>query len=501
MSPRATIAAALSAALLLWSSSAPARPSGPVRALACAPSRSEVAAALVGESVWITRDSGSSWSREAVLSPALADHESHPGAAEAGEPADESAVIPDFAPTPPEEQHRVGDSELLARERSELAGGVGGTSRVDLAVGDDGSFAALLGEQLFVRWAGSRAIGRAKVEGAVGVHLDGWGGLWVAAERALLGYARASTVSVPARQHAVACVGSPSRGASADQLVVPLEDGVARISVPRYGAAVLDVERVGPVAAAATAKIGLLVVARGRVSRLVPGAGLVSMFPVNGVVRELLVAGDGTVWVDAGGAGWLAGGAARRFRATTALAVAVDAVGRVWIGTPHGPLAPGSGSGPTGPARPAPVVPVGRFVAGAMSRFDRELGDPPCRPPVVLVPRARVLLGAGHGSTRETDLPGPIDEAGRRTWAYAGIRLEWSFGPVDPTECVNRLADAAERRDERRRRVASLVEAWRRAVAREERARCVAEAIEARTERDRLAELIRIASGFDPREE
>ena len=113
----------------------------------------------------------------------------------------------------------------------------------------------------------------------------------------------------------------------------------------------------------------------------------------------------------------------------------------------------------------------------------------------------RLIFGAGQGSTREIDLPGPLEEAGRKTWVYAELRLGWSFGPVAPTECVARLESAAELRDERRRRVAGLVEAWRHSVARETAAQSTAELIEARTERDRLAELIRITSGLDPREE
>ena len=66
---------------------------------------------------------------------------------------------------------------------------------------------------------------------------------------------------------------------------------------------------------------------------------------------------------------------------------------------------------------------------------------------------------------------------------------------------TTRLESQAALRDERRRRVAALVEAWRRAVALETEARSAEEMLEARTERDRLAELIRIASGIDPQEE
>jgi len=472
-----------------------------VRALACAPARSDVAAALVGDSVWTTADGGRRWTRAAVLSSAPADAGSAAVSSEEGEVTDARGVIPDFEPEPLDEQHRVGATELGASTAGESDRETAASSAVDLSVGNDGSWAALLGNQLFVGRSGKSVTGRALIEGSLGVHVDGRGGLWVTSGQLLLHYPLGTPVGSAPRRYPFACTGPPVRGTTEGELLVPVRDGVVTISLDQTGEPTLELVRSGPVAAVApSTEHGLLVVARGRISSLARSGVLSPLQPAPGRVRELLVARDGTLWVLIVGGGWVRGGGAG-LRATTALTVAVDARGRIWIGTPHGPRGPGESSGPPVPSRPLPQAPVGRFVAGAMSVIDRELGNPPCRPPLILVPGVRLVFGVGRGSTRTTDLPGPIEEAGIDTWVYAELRLNWSFGPVSPTECVARFESAAELRGERRRRVASLVEAWRRAVALEEEARSAEEIIEARTQRDRLAELIRIASGIHPQKE
>jgi hypothetical protein len=214
----------------------------------------------------------------------------------------------------------------------------------------------------------------------------------------------------------------------------------------------------------------------------------------------LLVAGSGELWILVPGQGWL-----RRqgevFRRTEYSAVAVDADGRIWLGTQHGPLVPGLEPGPPVPAI-AFTPGVAHLVAGAVRVLDQELGPPPCRrTPFDPLPRARLIVGSGRGSTREVGLPGPSEQAELRTWVYVEVELSWTFGPLAPTECVGRFERWSELGQERRQRVSVLHSAWSRAAGGAEVAGDLAEAVEARMERDRLAELIRIVSGVDPREE
>jgi hypothetical protein len=81
------------------------------------------------------------------------------------------------------------------------------------------------------------------------------------------------------------------------------------------------------------------------------------------------------------------------------------------------------------------------------------------------------------------------------------VDLSWTFGPVAPADCVPRFERWNELGQARRQRVTALHAAWTSAAGRAAAADDLSGAIETRLERDRLAELIRIASGVDPREE
>jgi hypothetical protein len=212
------------------------------------------------------------------------------------------------------------------------------------------------------------------------------------------------------------------------------------------------------------------------------------------------VTGDGELWIAAAGQGWLRRGESS-FRRTELEAAAVDAAGRIWRGTQHGPLGPGQRVGP-----PTPVARVdagvARLVTGAAGVLDQELGPPPCRrSPFNPLPRAGLVVGVGRGSTREIGLPGPVEQAEQRTWVYVEVALVWTFGPLVPSECVDRLERWSGLGQARRQRVAALHAAWTRAAGRAAGTDDLTEGIAARMERDRLAELIRILSGVDPREE
>lgn len=507
MRSRGTIAAALAAALTLLASTSQARPSGPVRALACAPTDQDAAAALVGDSLWVTGDGGRSWTRAAVLPASYDGGETEDAVIDHGGDDETPDVIPDFDAETFEEQHRVEAAEVDLRATHGGDGGPGDEAVVALAVGDDGSFAALLGVRLFTGRPGRGVRERPAIPGALGVLIDARGGLWVAADQALLHFPPGAPASAEPRRFPLACSGPPARGSSPDEVLVPLRDGVAAIAAREGREPRVEVVRVGPVAAvAAVADGSWLAVARGRFARVRRDGWLEPLAHAPARVRRLLVARDLELWVLTADRNW-SRGRPGSVRSVTALAVAVDAQGRTWIGTSHGPISPSLDQGPPPPGRPLPQVSPAPFLAGAMRLSDEEPGRPPCRPPINPAPTVRLVVGAGRGSTRSRELPGPVgfagpgEEARIKTWFYAGIRLGWTFGPVAPTECLARLEAATELRDERRRRVAGLVDAWRRSAAYEAGARDVPEVIAARLERDRLAELIRITSGIDPREE
>jgi hypothetical protein len=339
------------------------------------------------------------------------------------------------------------------------------------------------------------------VEGAHGVFIDSRGGIWLSTDQALLRFPAGAPLGSTPRRFPLACTGPPVRGAGPGELLVTVRSGLAVIDLGVGDRPGLELVRSGTLAAVAAIPGGAwLAISRGQVVCLERRGATEALGPSPGRARRLLVGRDRTLWILTSDGIWYRGGN-RGWRAETALVVAVDASGRTWIGTEHGPIGPASRPGlPIGPAA-LPSVRASSMAGAALRALDDELGVPPCRPPLNPLPMVRLVVGAGRGSTREVELPEPYEQAGLATWFYAELWLSWSFGPVDPTECVARLESAADLRDERRRRVTGLVEAWRRAAAVEARARSLTEAIEARTERDRLAELIRIASGIDPQEE
>lgn len=500
MTPRLASFAIAPLLLVCWSLEA--RPSGPVQALACAPGRSDVAAALVGDSVWTTGDGGRTWSRAAVLPRPLTDEGEVGGHAAADPLWETGSVLPGLEESAlEEEQHRVGEADFEAQGGSEVAGDEGATNGGPLiAVGDDLTWAALVGERLYIGQPGAGVKANAEVHGAAGLYVDRGGGVWVTVSGALLFFDGSSGWRSP-RRYPLAGAGQPVPGVRPGEILVPARDGILEVRRRVGQVAELVLDRVGPISALAVGPHGeLVLVSRGRIERRSPGTVPVDLGPAPGSVVRLYVDRKGTCWIQTADGRWSSdsGGGSR---ASTALAVAVDADGRLWLGTPHGPIGPAEAIGP--PARQLPLsgVAVAPFVSAAMAAIDRELGDPPCRKPFNPLPRAGLVIGFGRGSTREIELPGPIEQAGLTTWIYVELGLSWSFGPVSPTECAARLEAAAELRDERRRQVATLVAAWRNAAAMAEAAEGLSEIAAATLERDRLAELIRILSGILPEEE
>ena len=141
-------------------------------------------------------------------------------------------------------------------------------------------------------------------------------------------------------------------------------------------------------------------------------------------------------------------------------------------------------------------MPLLSLLVGGAARLAVSPGPPPCRRlPFDPLPVARLDIGWGRGAERGARLPGPEYSERFRTWAYAGLRLTWSFDPLTPAECAARLARWHETAAARRARIGALAVAWRRAAQRLATATDVDAAATARIELARIEALLESTSG------
>jgi hypothetical protein len=503
--PWIAIRAFLAGGLLLAASRVSAGPVGPVLALACAPTRASVAAAIVDRSVWTTRDGGATWARVAVLAEAAVDDPRSQGAPEWLTPS--RSVLPLVEPVATAEQHRITAPDLTSSQSDRPVGPEHPVTPSSpwLAVGDDGAWVAATGESVLVGGPDYGVRRRLDLGGVRGLAVDEKGSIWATVEGALLNLGSTGDAAGAVRRFPLVGAGSIATDPDRARVLVPAREGVAVAERSARSEPEIELRRVGQVAAVAIEPGGELVIAaRGRISRRTPDGRSADLGPVPGAVARLLVGQGPVVWIRTVAGRWHFGASAP-WRVSSAISVAVDAEGQVWIGSPYGvrsPLDSPPAVGPPPTSRPLRHELVGQVTASAARLFDREVGRPPCRRvPFDLLPRVEVVAGFGRGSTREVARPEPDTQTEQRTWLYLEIWLGWSFGPVSPADCATRLEHHAELVVERRNRTAGLVAAWQSAADRRSAAGDLAAALDARIERDQLAELIRIISGVDPREE
>ncbi len=460
------------------------QPAGPFEAIACAPRGADVAAALAGGFVHVTRDSGATWAG-VFLDASFVDE---------GDDEDTESAQPEWPGPPIEddlEDFEEGIDELepewLDGPEREQASGEAGAVRAMLAVADDGRWAVARGETLLVGdGVDRREIG---LPPAVrGLRFDGAGNLWIAAERRLLRIDRNLSVrEVQARPS-----GAPVRGPGGGVLV-PVADGLLLCCAAPGGVKVKTSARLSAAAERAVAwnptrPSGALVASRGRLERVPFGDDGAEdegfAFPD---ADRLLQDSDGALllrrrdgsWQRRHGTGW---------RSAEILDADVDAAGRFWIAADRGISAPARRQTDTG-VRPS-------FEAAGFLEPVDDVGPPPCERALAFpVPRVDLFFGIGHGSTRTTTLPEDADHLARRSWIRGGLRLTGSFGRGAGTDCLPRTEAWAGRQEQRRRRLSALGRAHALAVARLAAADSADEAARARFEAERLAELIRLMTG------
>lgn len=371
--------------------------SGPVEALACAPSDPDAAGLISAGVVWITRDGGATW-RASGSAAWLSDP------SDGSDPSDTSDLsdlsdAPDLSdlPTPPLHLH--------------------------LAIGDRGEWAAARGG----RWIADSGAGARRFEEPscpiAGMAFDASSLLWVACGDRVT----ALSPGKAPRTAVIAGAGGPVAPASGG-VVVPGRVGTFALAADAGGA--ISARRIGrPAKAAAvgsdsgalfTSSPGGVFRRSAGVDRALPGA------PPN--ATRLLAGARGLLWARSA-EGWLAGAADSPFRRIAARAVAVDALGRAWLGTDAGPLPPRAGV-PAGRARPEGAAGARAFAARA---------PPPCSPDAAaLLPAVKLWVTLARGSRASEALPPVAKAIDREASVAAGLLLTWALAPAADAACAAR---------------------------------------------------------------
>jgi len=469
-------------------------PVGETVEIACAPSRAEVAAALVGDDLWVTVDRGASWSR--VASPLLG--------TEAGEEEDRAEVGLDAIEQRP--AMPWAEPSEASRESLEASSSDGDAqsdreteAEVHIAVGDRGEWAWAAAGFLCCGGPGPKVRMRVPVEEILGIHIDEEGAIWSVeggwVVRRIPGAGGADG------RWSVAGAARPVRGIGSTRVAVPTSQGVWIATRGERGENAARLHRIGPVSAVAPDPEGpgYYLVLKGRLARWSPDGPAEDLGSWVAGARRIAACSGGRVLALGAGEGWME----RRgesWRASPWLAAAAGADGRPWLGTSRGPVPPGS-------RRPAhhPSLPGGLglpdHLESLRAKREKSPGRPPCRRlPVDLLPRARLVAGQGRGIALEADLPSGLGGDRIRAGWYLGVDLTWRLSPLSPVDCAERVEAWHEETSDEEHRLADLWIEWRAATAADHEGGDL-EALETFLETERIAELIRVTSGMDPRGE
>ncbi len=464
-------------------------PVGRVQALACAPSNDLVAAVMIDRRLWITVDGGESWNTPARLRNY---GEIDPEAQKAQtNMVTEPTIVPDGHSGGVFSGELEQEGFFVERDRN-VVGLDMPEENIFLAVSDSGAWAVSMGDDL-VTGSKSSGSGRSrKIEEVMGAAFDGVGDLWIVARDKLLrirgGNSRVYFTIAGARV--------PARGVHPGQIIVPGKEGLWIIETGGDEPS-MELVAVGSVEAAGAlvGEAGWYTAARGRIWRVRADGKVTARRTVPGRVDRLLVDREHVMHTAGVNGAWKEDGLP-----VSVLAVSVDTEGKVWLGTATGPVPPGATKFTKLEVRTrASIYP---HLAGLRVELARSPGPPPCRRFAFNpLPGARLVARMGRSDGRGVNLPENTNEEKTRTWAYMGVRLTWKFEPLSTASCVTRVQRWHGTIDAGASRLAELWVAWRRVAAAMPDENDPEMNVAAAMEKERLAELIRIASGIYPEEE
>jgi hypothetical protein len=500
-------------ALLFGIGTKAATPRGSVQEIACALTDHNVAAALIDNAVWITLDGGISWKQTARFAQADRFTGMEPEPKNPLEASDSSLTIRPYQRRP--------DWQIPGEDPDiEISGIFPDPTHRYLAVGDNGTWALALGESLIIGdpLAGVRR--RIKLADIRGLLIDRKGGLWVTVENGVIFFAKAADSFKGKKQFNVPGAGEPVRSTHTDEVLVPGRAGLWAISLNGNGKETLN----GPFPLSAIDAIAVLpgrnllyAVSLRRLKRLsfVPAddptcrelsnrprclVQVQDIGPLPAPVRRLQVDRTGRIHIFTGRSGWFekSGSSWRPLRVR---ALAVDAIGRLWSGTDHGPIAPSPKTPATTDA--APHGPrFATLLRAAISDVYRWPGAPRCRKMHLRpLPALRGFVSVGRRASlyREMAIPPAGDH--HQTQFHIGVQFSWRFDPLTQWRCIPHRVRFHALKQQRIQEIEALWKLLQRTPKQREPATNVLQAAVHHLDRQQLQELLHIKSGTFPNEE
>ncbi len=377
--------------------------------------------------------------------------------------------------------------------------------RIGLAIADDGTWAAFIDDALYCGDVnGIRTVAPISAIGIVFNHL---GVLWATTKDALISFRQPARTVRDQRKWPLREAGIPARSTDGKTLFVPSSQGLLTLayktaSKEKNSLPSIEWWRLGAIDAigAMVQTAGVIVANRGTIWRTSSKGNVDAIFPVppSRVVRvvidrseRVIIRTENNGWLEKQGRSW---------HPLQVRDMAVDAHGRLWQGTHRGPSGPHTAKlTPTHFDTSMHVVdPIARIL-------DRNFGfpgPPPCsRILFTPLPRTRLFFSWGRGSVQRIVGDQTIASAGGMVSVYIGIQLTWSIDPIVHPPCHAQQSKWQQLKDQRLNQVTGLWRDWQHLCRSSTQVLTPYERAVLETKKNRIAELIHIATGIDPRKE
>lgn len=403
-----------------------AQPSGPVRALACAPSNPAVAAAVVNTALWVTDTRGAAWRPAARLANGIQAKHRHDESADNEFPTSDPRLDSSVNPTVMEPN----DSPVPLREN--------GMPEIILAIGDADFYAISHETGLLIgQWTtGLRK--QVQLPHILGLAFDDARGLWVTTTRAVFFYELNSQYpgSLRIQRFPIHAAGAPVFDVGGHRILIPSRTG---LWIGSSDKGIPVVYQISPYPMTAVAPSGkqdtYIIVIKDKLEILDATTGVrTSVGATPPQTTRLLRESKGTIWYYSPLNGWnIKKGQFSSFAAGTV--VALDARGDLWLGTSTGILIPSRKRALTGDSAPFHFksFPIREPVSYPLF----HVKPPPC-PSLFIAPIPVVRFSIGWG-TRYHSVPtgspfhDPDSYPSRRL--AVGLVLTWSLRGRSRYEC------------------------------------------------------------------
>lgn len=505
--PSKSLGLVIQMTLLLGAMEGRASPLGAARRVACAPGRSDIAATLIDQRVWTTQDGGKHWQlvnsaeerRSREEEDVTLDSEALLGREPRLDWRDAEAAL-DLSVA-------EGDNAVSA---TEITGGTGRESHAPLlAISDEGIVAVGVTQGIVILNAFRGVSRRIPVQNPRDLLFDRGGGLWVITDKELLHYDTIVSRSGPAGRWSLSDPvdmapwrpgGEPAvldhRGAWS---APPAGRGGLALIYRLAGGDAMAVANTSEPGEAAQSDRTLYVSARRRVFRIRQGKEPADLGAIVSPVEEMLVGEGERIRVRVPGGAWLEKDR-DNLRPLKGISMAVDVLGRFWVGTESGPLSPWSDRGLA--VRSFPFNAQGNPASFVYSPPEEWRAPPPCRRwPGDLLPAVRVFLGSGANGVHHRDIVELEDAGALDRGALWGVQLSWGIHPPDIVGCVQRMRRYHDDLQALRVRALGITLQQRELMEGERGPATLQEAIHQKMELMRLAQLLRVVGGGEPGKE